>query len=95
MQPFTTPWKYQKIFRFSNVFRGQRKDALGTNGLIWNINGKITCINGHTIFAIRPKKYSLVSGNRPGEKFFEGHTAANPGAFFSNYPVKSKIKQAT
>ena len=40
------------------------------------------------------KKNSLVSGNRPGEKFFEGHPVVNWVIFFSNYPVKSKIKQA-
>ena len=30
---------------------------------------------------IRPKKYSHVSGNQPGEKIFEGHPVANPGYF--------------
>ena len=33
MHPFSTPWKHQKTVRFSDVFRGQRKGALGTNGL--------------------------------------------------------------
>ena len=33
MHPFSVPWKYQKTLRFSDVFRGQRKGALGTNGL--------------------------------------------------------------
>ena len=33
MHPFSTPWKHQKTLRFSDVFRGQRKGALGTNGL--------------------------------------------------------------
>ena len=34
MDPFSTHWKYQKTLRFSDVFRGYRKGALGTNGLI-------------------------------------------------------------
>ena len=33
MHPLSTPWKHQKTFRFSDVFRGYRKGALGTNGL--------------------------------------------------------------
>ena len=28
-----TPWKHQKTVKFSDVFRGYRKGALGTNGL--------------------------------------------------------------
>ena len=36
MHPFSSPWKHQKTVRFSDVFRGQRKGALGTNGLIIN-----------------------------------------------------------
>ena len=34
MHPFSIPWKHQKAVRFSDVFRGQRKGALRTNGLI-------------------------------------------------------------
>ena len=33
MHPFFTPWKHQKTLQFSNVFTGERKGALGTNGL--------------------------------------------------------------
>ena len=33
MHPFSTPWKQQKTVKFSNVFRGYKKGALGTNGL--------------------------------------------------------------
>ena len=35
MHPFpgVDPWKHQKTLRFPDVFRGQRKGALGTNGL--------------------------------------------------------------
>ena len=33
MHLFSTTWKHQKFLRFSDVFRGQRKSALGTNGL--------------------------------------------------------------
>ena len=33
MHPFSTPWKRQKNLRFSDVFRGQRKGALGTNAI--------------------------------------------------------------
>ena len=34
---FYTPWKHQKTFRFSDVFRGYRKATPGCNGLnnIW------------------------------------------------------------
>ena len=36
VHPFSTPGKHQKILRFLDVFRGQRKGALGTNGLsLW------------------------------------------------------------
>ena len=34
MHSFSTPWKHQKTVRFSDVFRGWRKGALGTNGLM-------------------------------------------------------------
>ena len=34
MHPFSTPWKHQKTLRFSDIFRGQKKGALGTNGLM-------------------------------------------------------------
>ena len=33
MHPFSSPWKHQQTVRFSDVLRGWRKDALGTNGL--------------------------------------------------------------
>ena len=33
VHPFSTLWKHQKTLRFSDVFRGYRKGALGTNGL--------------------------------------------------------------
>ena len=33
MHPFSTPWKYQKAVRFSDIFKGQRKGALGMNVL--------------------------------------------------------------
>ena len=33
MHPFPNPWKHQKTNRFSDVFWGQRKGALATNGL--------------------------------------------------------------
>ena len=29
MQPFSTPWKYQKIVRFSDVLRGIEKGCIG------------------------------------------------------------------
>ena len=32
--PFLCPLKTSKTIRFSDIFRGKRKDALGTNGLI-------------------------------------------------------------
>ena len=31
MHPFSTPWKHKKTVSFSDVFKGQRKGALGTN----------------------------------------------------------------
>ena len=34
MNPFSTPWKHQKTVRFSDVFWGYGKGALGTDGLI-------------------------------------------------------------
>ena len=40
MLSFPTHWKHWKTVNFSDVFRGQRKGALGTNGLRWK-NGKI------------------------------------------------------
>ena len=33
MMLFHTAWKYQKTFRFSDVFRGHRKATSGCNGL--------------------------------------------------------------
>ena len=40
MHPFSTSWKHQKTWRFP-VFRGERKDALGTNWLIsWSSNAE-------------------------------------------------------
>ena len=33
MHPVSVPWNHQKTLRFSNVFSGHRKSALGTNGL--------------------------------------------------------------
>ena len=31
--PFSNPWKHQNTLRFSDILRGYRKGALGTNGL--------------------------------------------------------------
>ena len=33
MHPFSTSWKHQKTLRFPDVFRGQRKSILESNGL--------------------------------------------------------------
>ena len=33
MHPFSTPRKHQTILRFPDVYRGQRKGVVGTNGL--------------------------------------------------------------
>ena len=43
MHPFSSPWKPQKTLRSSDIFRGKRKGALGTNGLIkyWLDNMKV------------------------------------------------------
>ena len=38
VHPFPTPSKYQKTLRFSDVFTGKRKGALGTNGLSLSMN---------------------------------------------------------
>ena len=35
MHPFFTPRKHRKTVRFSDFFRGQRKDVLGTNVLMF------------------------------------------------------------
>ena len=35
---FYTPWKHQKNFRFSDVFRGYRKTTPGCNGLNADMN---------------------------------------------------------
>ena len=37
MHSHSTPWKYQKTLRFSDVFRRLRKDPLETNRLILNL----------------------------------------------------------
>ena len=37
MHPFSTPWKHQKTVTFFDVFRGQKKGELGTNGLNFNV----------------------------------------------------------
>ena len=39
MHPFRNPWKHKKTLRFSDVFVGLRKGALGMNGLKMPING--------------------------------------------------------
>ena len=33
MHPLSTPWKHQKTVKFSDVFKGERKNGLGTNEL--------------------------------------------------------------
>ena len=33
MHPLSTPWKHHKILPLSDIFRGWRKGALGTNDL--------------------------------------------------------------
>ena len=38
---FDTPWKHQKTVRFSDVFRGERKCALGKNGLTQDISHSV------------------------------------------------------
>ena len=38
IHPYSNPWKHQKILRSSDVFRGWRKGALGTNRIIWEAN---------------------------------------------------------
>ena len=35
--PFLYPWKHRKTWRFSDVFRGYRKGALGTNELNYDL----------------------------------------------------------
>ena len=43
MYPFPTPWKRQGTVRFSDVFRGKRKGASGTNGLLLTLNNFFSC----------------------------------------------------
>ena len=45
MHPFSTPCKHQKTVRFSDVFKGQRKSALGTNALMKKIISKTILYN--------------------------------------------------
>ena len=37
---FYTPWKHQKTFSFSDVFRGYRKATPGCNGLRWLVGSR-------------------------------------------------------
>ena len=48
----------------------------------WSITVKIWPLTAHIDRLRSKKKNSLVSENLPGEKFFEGHSATNPGNFF-------------
>ena len=49
MHLFSTPWKYQITVRFFYVFRRQRKGALGTNGLIWQLSWKVISIKNSNL----------------------------------------------
>ena len=42
MHRFSTSWKHQKTVRFSDVFKGWRKGALGTSGLKCHL--RILCL---------------------------------------------------
>ena len=57
MHPFSTPWKHQKTLRFSDVFRGQKKCAFGTNGL--GLNVKTFCPNNEMLY----KNFFLMLAN--------------------------------
>ena len=43
MHLFSTPWKHQKTVRFSDVFTGLKKGALGTNGLNTPLRNDVDC----------------------------------------------------
>ena len=58
MHPFSIPWKHQKTVRFSDVFRGWRKGALGTNGL----NCVVNQIFGHKKYNHHSLFWNLFSG---------------------------------
>ena len=70
MYPFSIPWKHQKTVRYSDVFRGQRKGALGTDALTEENKNNSTVIKelftNPTLFLLH-KKYSfplrISSGN--------------------------------
>ena len=53
MHPFSTLWKQQEIERFSDVFRGYRKGAVETNGLIdaWQ---RSTCTSDSDLLFLCP-----------------------------------------
>ena len=50
MHPFSPPWKHLKTVRFSDAFRGQRKGAFGTNGLVRNIAPWKSMVTGNHYF---------------------------------------------
>ena len=58
---FDTPWKHQKNFRFSDVFRGYRKATPGCNRLRWFVGsryGKKTFCQNNDKFG-----YSLIKND--------------------------------
>ena len=51
MYLFSTLWKYHKTLRLSDVFRGQRKAALGTNGLKYKWQSDSLYTIGHSLLS--------------------------------------------
>ena len=62
MPLFSNYWKHQKTLRFP-VFKGQRKDALGTNGLRMYFNWQSSMLeknSGKEFIQILPSKFHIV-----------------------------------
>ena len=55
---------------------------MGTNGLIWNIDGKITCINGHSVFCYQAKKKIVLFPETGRVKSFYKVTRPQTGVIF-------------
>ena len=67
MHPFSSPWKHQKTVKFSDVFRGKRKGALGMNEFI---DRKSLLILGTLLKLVRFKTTKCLSSTVPHMKFY-------------------------
>ena len=67
MHSFSSPWKHQKTVKFSDVFRGKRKGALGMNEFI---DRKSLLILGTLLKLVRFKTTKCLSSTVPHMKFY-------------------------